>query len=138
MKPKTYSTSAPELAAKPDAGRRVPEERNRSPTEALWALGVVAGLFSLVVCAFMIVNNLRLKTSDPIHTPALQRLVQELKASPQNEALKEQIREMDYLASRVLHQPALQSGRDLAALGRTRGDHRAFKTLSVSPTSAVS
>lgn len=65
---------------------------------ALWALGVVAGLFSLLVCAFMITNNLRLKASDPIHTPALQRLVQELKASPQNEALKEQIRELDYLA----------------------------------------
>jgi len=67
----------------------------------LWALGVIAGLFSVVVCAFMIANNLRLKANDPIHTPALQRLVQELKASPQNEALKEQIRELDYLARRV-------------------------------------
>lgn len=68
---------------------------------ALWALGVVAGLFSIVVCAFVIANNLRLKASDPIHTPALVRLVQELKASPQNEALKEQIRELDYLARRA-------------------------------------
>ena len=64
----------------------------------LWALGVVAGLFSLVVCAFMIANNLRVKASDPVHTPALQRLVKELKTSPQNDALKEQIREMDLLA----------------------------------------
>lgn len=68
---------------------------------ALWALGIVAGLFSLVVCAFMIANNLRLKASDPIHTPALQTLVQELKSNPQNEALKEQIREMDLLARRA-------------------------------------
>jgi len=65
---------------------------------SLWALGVIAGLFSLVVCAFMIANNLRLQASDPIRTPALQKLVQDLKASPQNEALKEQIRELDYLA----------------------------------------
>ncbi len=68
---------------------------------ALWALGVVAGLFSLVVCAFMIANNLRLKSSDPIHTPALQRLAKELKSSPENEVLKEQIRELDYLARRA-------------------------------------
>ena len=80
---------------------RVVEYQKNTPSvayRALWALGVVAGLFSLVVCAFMIVNNLRLKAGDPIHLPALQRLVQELKASPQNEALKEQIREMDFLA----------------------------------------
>jgi outer membrane protein assembly factor BamB len=68
---------------------------------ALWTLGVAAGLFSLLVCAFMIANNLRLKVADPIHTPALQRLMQELKASPQNDALKEQIRELDYLARRA-------------------------------------
>ena len=69
--------------------------------QALWALGIVAALFSLVVCAFMIVNNLRLKATDPIHTPALQRLMQDLKASPQNDAFKEQIREMDLLARRA-------------------------------------
>jgi outer membrane protein assembly factor BamB len=74
----------------------------RTPAyRALWVLGVVAGLFSLLVCAFMIANNLLLKKSDPVHTPALQKLVLELKASPQNEALKEQIREMDYLARRA-------------------------------------
>ena len=68
---------------------------------ALWALGAVAGLFALVVGAFMIANNLRLKSSDPIHTPALQRLAKELKSSPENEVLKEQIRELDYLARRA-------------------------------------
>lgn len=66
--------------------------------KGLWVLGLVAGLFSLVVCSLMIANSLRLKTSDPIHTPALQRLMRELKSNPGNEALKEQIRELDYLA----------------------------------------
>lgn len=98
---------------------------------ALWALGVVAGLFSLVVCAFMIVNNLALKTSDPIHAPALKRLVQELKASPQNEALKEQIREMDFLSRRVFftsqHFNQIGIWLLLGGLGVTAV---AFKTLS--------
>ncbi len=65
---------------------------------ALWALGVIAGLFSMVVCAFMIANNLRLKAADPVHTPALQKLVQQLKTTPQDEVLKDQIRELDLLA----------------------------------------
>lgn len=68
---------------------------------ALWALGVIAGIFSLVVCAFMIANNLRLKASDPIHAPALEKLVHDLKATPTDEALKEQIRELDWLARRA-------------------------------------
>lgn len=69
--------------------------------QVLWGLGILGGLFTFLVCALMIVNNLRLKATDPIHTPALQRLMIELKASPQNEVLKAQIREMDYLARRA-------------------------------------
>ncbi|HAM72245.1 MAG TPA: hypothetical protein DCM86_11435 [Verrucomicrobiales bacterium] len=68
---------------------------------ALWVVGVVAGLFSLVTCAFLIANNTQLKRNDPIHAPALQRMVKQLKQTPQDETLKEQIREMDYLARRA-------------------------------------
>ncbi len=68
---------------------------------ALWALAIVAAAFSLVVIAFLVANNVRLQSADPIHSPALQRLIVELKSSPQNEALKEQIRELDWLARRA-------------------------------------
>lgn len=83
---------------------RVVEYRKNTQSLAyrsLWALGAIAGLFSLVVCAMMIANHLRLKASDPVHTPALERMLRDLKASPENEALKEQIRELDLLARRA-------------------------------------
>ena len=68
---------------------------------SLWALGVVSGLFTFLVSAFMIANNLQLRAVDPMHTPALQRLLREMRASPQNDALKDQIRELDHLARRA-------------------------------------
>ncbi len=68
---------------------------------ALWTLGVIGAVFTVVVAAFLIANNLRIRSTDPIHSPALQRLVQELKATPQNDTLKEQIRELDLLARRA-------------------------------------
>ena len=67
----------------------------------LQAVGIVAGIFSLVVCLLMIANNLSLKQADPIHSPALLKLLEELKASPQDEAIREEIRELDYLTRRA-------------------------------------
>ena len=62
---------------------------------------MVAGVFSLVVCALIIANNLSLKKTDPIHSPALQQLVEELKTNPKDEALREEIRELDQIARRA-------------------------------------
>ena len=68
---------------------------------ALWWLGAVAAVFSLVVSILMIANHISLKRLDPVHSPALERLVEQLKASPQDEALREEIRELDLLARRA-------------------------------------
>jgi len=69
--------------------------------QVLKGLGVVSGLLALVVCVLIIANNLSLKKSDPIHAPALQKLLLELKADPQNKALQEEIRELDFLARKA-------------------------------------
>ena len=61
-------------------------------------LGVAAGIFSLVVCILMIANNLRLKATDPIHMPALERMMREYDKNPDNMELQQAIREMDQLA----------------------------------------
>jgi outer membrane protein assembly factor BamB len=71
------------------------------PYRVIKGIGIIAGIFSLVVCLLMIANHLSLKRNDPIHSPALLRLMEELKANPQDEALKEQIRELDFLARRA-------------------------------------
>ncbi len=63
--------------------------------------GMVAGVFSLIVCGLLIANNLSLKKTDPIHSPALQKLVEQLKTDPKNEELREEIRELDQIARRA-------------------------------------
>ena len=69
--------------------------------QVIRGLGIVAGIFSLIVCALMIANNLSLKRADPIHSPALMKLLEDLKGDPRNVAIKEEIRELDYLARKA-------------------------------------
>ena len=67
----------------------------------LQGLGVVAAVFSLIVAALMIANNLSLKKTDPIHSPALLQLKNDLNSDRNNEALREEIRELDLLTRRA-------------------------------------
>lgn len=69
--------------------------------QTLKAIGIIAGIFSLVVSLLMVANNLSLKHADPIHSPTLLKLLEDLKASPKDEAIREEIRELDYLARRA-------------------------------------
>ena len=73
-----------------------------SPTcQILKGAGIVSAIFSIIVCALMIANGLSLKKTDPIHSPALQKLVEELKTNPNDQALREEIRELDSIARRA-------------------------------------
>jgi outer membrane protein assembly factor BamB len=69
--------------------------------QVIKGVGMVSGVFALVVCALLIANNLSIKKTDPIHSPALQKLVEELKTNPNDEALREEIRELDQIARRA-------------------------------------
>ena len=80
-------------------------EYQKDTTQPIYQLikgvGMVAGVFSLIVCALMIANNLSLKKTDPIHSPGLQLLVEKLKTNPNDQALREEIRELDQIARRA-------------------------------------
>ncbi|MCB1088408.1 MAG: PQQ-binding-like beta-propeller repeat protein, partial [Verrucomicrobiae bacterium] len=71
------------------------------PYQLIRGVGMVAGVFSLVVCILIIANNLSVKKTDPIHSPALQRLIEELKTNPKDESLREEIRDLDMIARRA-------------------------------------
>lgn len=77
------------------------KDTNELPYQLIKGVGMVAGVFSLVICILLIANNLSLKKTDPIHSPALQHLIEELKSDPQNDALKQEIRELDFIARRA-------------------------------------
>ena len=71
------------------------------PFQVIRVTGYVAAVFSLIVCVLMIANNLSVKRLDPIHSPALTNLVSRLKSTPRDEALREEIRELDYLTRKA-------------------------------------
>ncbi len=57
----------------------------------------IAALFSLVVSVMLIANYLQLKSVDPLESPALQALVEQLHDNPNDDVLKENIRALDLL-----------------------------------------
>ena len=65
---------------------------------ALQALGIGAAALSLAVAVLMTANWIVLKRADPVHSAALVKMLEELKARPQDQALREEIRELDLLA----------------------------------------
>jgi len=72
-----------------------------APYQVLRATGYVAAIFSLIVCILLIANNVSVSRLDPVHSPALAKLVDQLKASPRDAALREEIRELDLLTRRA-------------------------------------
>lgn len=71
------------------------------PYQLIKGAAMVSGIFALVVCSLLIANNLSLKKTDPIHSPALQRLIEELKTNPKDQALRDEIRELDQITRRA-------------------------------------
>ena len=63
----------------------------------LKGLGVCSGIFSLIVAVLMIANTVGTKRADPIHFPALLEAKEALNSDRNNEALREEIRDLDLL-----------------------------------------
>jgi hypothetical protein len=76
-----------------------------------WRLtAAIAGLFLLFVGVGMVIAQLQHKSSDPWRSPALLELKAQLLAEPRNEALKEQIRDLDLgLRERYFHLLSLKA-----------------------------
>lgn len=61
----------------------------------------IAAIFSFIICVLLIANYLQMNRIDPINTEIINKLVQRLSENPNDEALKDQIREMDLLARKA-------------------------------------
>ncbi len=72
-----------------------------APYQVLRVTGYVAAVFSLLVCVLMIANNVSVTRLDPVHSPALTKLLEQLKANPRDAAIREEIRELDLLTRRA-------------------------------------
>ncbi len=93
-------------------------------------LGLAAGVFTAIITLLMFADWLATRHADPIHAPALVQLTHDLNANPKNEALKEQIRDLDFLARRAFFrsQHFEEIAKYLLAIGALTAV-AAFKTL---------
>ena len=67
----------------------------------LTALGIVAAVFTAVVCALVVIGYVQLKARDPLNDPVLLELREKYSGDQGNEALKEKIRDLDFMARRA-------------------------------------
>ncbi|MBN1515528.1 PQQ-binding-like beta-propeller repeat protein [Candidatus Sumerlaeota bacterium] len=84
-------------------------------------VAMVAGVFTLAVCLILAADFARVRLSDPMNSPALERLIEESVKNPNDQELQQEIRELDLLARRAffLSQRFRKIGAWLLAIGLT-------------------
>ncbi len=75
-------------------------------------LALVSGFFFCLVAVMMLMNAMQLRRVHPLDTPALVALTEQLAANPDDALLRDQVRELDWLARRAffVRQWQLESG----------------------------
>lgn len=69
---------------------------------SLWkGIAMVAGTFSFIICMLVLVNYIQINRIDPVNTEVINSLVDRLNENPNNDQLREQIREMDLLVRKA-------------------------------------
>ncbi len=79
----------------------------------------ISGIFTALVAILLMINWLQIKRFDPLATKSMEVLVERLKNEPGNEALKEEIRNLDLLARKAFftNQWQVNTGRYLLLFG---------------------
>jgi len=75
---------------------------NKPINLSLWrGVAIVSGVFAILICAMVIVNYMQINKVDPINTEVINSLVERLNDNPNDNQLREQIREMDLLVRKA-------------------------------------
>ena len=68
----------------------------------LWrGVAIVAGVYSFIFCVLIIANFTQINRVDPVNTKVMNTLVERLKENPNDNQLREEIRELDLLARKA-------------------------------------
>ena len=102
--PRAAGGGAPGAAIRAATGRR---------------LAAVSGVFLLAVGILMATNSYLLRTADPLESPVLKALTEQLEREPGNAELREHVRELDWMARRAffVKQWQLDTGVVLLVIG---------------------
>jgi len=96
------------------------EEMNREQTIKFAAnAAIIAVIFTAFVALLMLINYYQLKSQDPLELKSLEILVEQLKDDPNNEDLRNEIRNLDLLARKAFFTQQWQviAGRHLLLFG---------------------
>jgi outer membrane protein assembly factor BamB len=78
------------------------EQNNNKINIKLWKnIAIIAGIFSFVMCFLIIANYIQLNRHDPVKTEIINALVERLNDNPKDEALRQEIRELDLLVRKA-------------------------------------
>lgn len=79
-------------------------ETQKTPVSTVRILRItafVSGAFAVILSLLILVNFFQVKRTDPLNSPALQILVEQLKSSPEDARLQQQVRELDLVARKA-------------------------------------
>jgi len=78
------------------------DEKKHKINVKLWQnIAIIAGIFSFVMCFLIIANYIQLNRHDPVNTEIINSLVERLNENPKDEALRQEIRELDLLVRKA-------------------------------------
>jgi outer membrane protein assembly factor BamB len=95
-------------------------EKSKKINIKLWErIGWISGIFSISVCILLIINFIQFNRIDPVNTQTINSLVERLAEDPSDNALRDQIRELDLLARKAYftNQWQIRAGGYLLMLG---------------------
>ena len=77
------------------------QSTNKLLIQFLQGMTAISSIFALLICALIIVNFIQLKRTNPLNTPVLIILNQQLSKDPGNAELQQNIRQIDLLARKA-------------------------------------
>jgi outer membrane protein assembly factor BamB len=95
-------------------------QKSEKVNVALWQkIAWISGIFSVLICLLLIMNYIQLSRIDPVNTKTINLLVERLVENPSDQALKEQIRELDLMARKAFftNQWQIRAGGYLLLIG---------------------
>jgi len=76
--------------------------KDKTVNTHLWKrIAIIAGTFCILVSALLIMNYIQYNRMDPVNVKVIDQLVERLSENPSDEALRQQIRELDLLARKA-------------------------------------
>jgi len=78
------------------------QENKSKVNVSLWKrIALIAGIFAILISILLIANYVQLSRVDPVNTETINSLVEKLAENPDDDALRNQIRELDLLARKA-------------------------------------